>query len=103
MCGEISAALLAEFETEGLALAPSGRATLAAAFQREGEIALRRSEALAAMNDLPFDCDQERAIVSVFATRLALQPAPRKVLPPWRTLLRERPERVKEISLHAIS
>jgi glucosyl-3-phosphoglycerate synthase len=102
MCGEISAAVLAQFEMEGLRLDRNGLATLAAAFEREGELALRRSEALAIMNDLPFDEEQERGIVVAFASRLALQPAPRAVLPPWRAMMREQGERVRELSRRAI-
>ena len=77
MCGEIARTLLAQLAAEGCRVDASFRAALLGAFRRESEQALRRSEALALMNGLPFDAAAERAIVEAFAAQLDAPPGRR--------------------------
>lgn len=92
MCGEIARAGLTQLAAEGCTVDGRFRSALLGAYRREGAQALRRSEALALMNGLPFDAAAERAIVEAFASQLATEPGrPRPPLPAWSRLLRERP------------
>lgn len=86
MCREIAQALLAELATEGLETRGDFRRALREAYRREAEVALRRSEALALINDLPFDRDSEAAAVARFATELKVEAGPMAALPAWRRL-----------------
>jgi glucosyl-3-phosphoglycerate synthase len=96
MCGEIAGALLAQLAQEGVVFSASSRAALADAFRKEGELALRRSEALAVMNALAFDTPGEGALVEAFAATLAAAHAT-KPLPPWERLLRDKPAMVERM------
>ncbi len=89
MCGEIARTLLAQLATDGMIFDAPARAALVTAFRREGELALRRSEALAIINGLPFDAYSERAIVEAFTRELERTGTPRRPLPPWQALPRE--------------
>ena len=70
MCGHIAAELFRQLIAEGLPATLSFRKTLAAAYRREAAHALRRSEALAQINGLPYDLHNEAATVGAFFARL---------------------------------
>jgi len=70
MAGEIANELFRQLRAEGIARSTDFRAAVAAAYQRESALALRRSAALAEMNALPFDEAAERAAVEAFAARI---------------------------------
>ncbi len=70
MAAEIAAELFRHLAAEGLPQTADFRAAIAAAYQREAALALRRSAALAKMNALPFDEPAESKIVTEFAARL---------------------------------
>ena len=70
MATEIAAELFRQLAAEGLPHTADFRATIAAAYQREASLALRRSAALAKMNSIPFDETTEREIVTAFAAKL---------------------------------
>jgi glucosyl-3-phosphoglycerate synthase len=92
MCAEIGAALLAEMRTEGLALDDPTRAAIARAYERTSEFALRRSAALAVINGLPFEAEEERAATAAFGSSLrSAREMPAGVLPSWDAVLRTRP------------
>ena len=86
MCGEIARTLLAQFAAEGCRIDVGFRAALRSAFARESALALRRSEALALMNGLPFNPDEESAIVCGFAGALGEEAPLARPLPPWSQL-----------------
>lgn len=89
MCSEVAGALLGQLGQEGVVFAGSSRVALAEAFRKEGELALRRSEALALMNALTFDAAAEGRLVEAFAGAL-VGAREVKMLPAWERLLRER-------------
>lgn len=105
MAREIAQAFLAELEVEGCQLTPALFTAIAAAYRREGELALRRSAALAWINGLSFDDAAEQEIVHAFAAALeqasALHPSTATFLPSWDLLRRTKPDWV-EAWTHAV-
>jgi glucosyl-3-phosphoglycerate synthase len=66
MAREIAGELFRQMATE-FPCGPETRALMAVAYRREGELAVRRSAALARMNQLPYDEGAENALVATFA------------------------------------
>lgn len=89
MCGEIAGVLLAQLEREGLGIDAAFRGALLSAYRREAALAVRRSANLALINGLPFDAENEAAIVEAFSAALAGASAPSAaILPSWNTIAR---------------
>jgi hypothetical protein len=92
MAGEIARTLLAQLAREGCATDARFRTALRTAYLKEGETALRRSEALSLVNALPHDADAGRILIATFAAQLESSAPNPPPLPPWARLARERPE-----------
>ena len=70
MSGHIAEELFRQLAEEGLPATAEFRKTVAESYRREAAHALRRSAALAQINGLTFDLDDESKTVAAFYERL---------------------------------
>lgn len=97
MAAEIVRVLFRELTREGLVIDSGFQAALEQSYYREAREALRRSRALAMLNGLPCDAEEEERAVGVFGRSLAgaRKALSRPKLPSWNRLRKEAPDFVE--------
>ena len=96
MCRQIGEALFRQLAAEGIRTDAAFLETMTAAYRKESRLALQRFAALALINGLPFDHDEEAGIVEAFGAALENidSTAQGVKLPSWERLAREQPDEV---------
>src|SRR4051812_41091355 len=98
MAQEITRELLAQLAREGALTDRPFQAAVQQAFRREATDAQRRYAALARMNGLVFDAEEENRMAEAFASIItAASPSAEPTLPAWDRLMTDRPNEVSDL------